>query len=214
MLKRSTVIISILAAALIAVSIICFMDKSESTPSATAADPAAATYNTIMTRYSVRQYTDQPVEKATVDSLLRAAMAAPTAMNKQPWRFVVITDQAVKDSICAQEPFKYAKMVDKAPVVIAVCADMNATIEGEGLTYWVQDASAATENMLLAAHAMGLGGVWCGVYPINERVNALRRVLALPSYIVPLNLVPIGWPAGEPNVKDKWNPESIHYNKW
>ena len=167
---------------------------------------------TIMTRVSVRAYTDRMMEDDKIETMLRAAMAAPSAGNKQPWRFVVIRDKAILGAIASNLPTM--TMTDKAPVAIVVCGDMNDTFPGDGLDYWVEDASAATENLLLSAHAMGLGAVWCGIYPMKERVAFIQSLLELPDNIVPLNVVPIGYPAEEPAVKDKWKPSSIHYDTW
>ena len=168
--------------------------------------------NNILTRTSIRAYTDQPVEDEKVEAMLRAAMAAPSAGNKQPWRFVVVKDKKTLTAI--SDNLHTMTMAKDAPLAIIVCGDMNATFPGEGLDYWVEDASAATENLLLAAHAQGLGAVWCGIYPMQERVAFLRELLSLPEHIVPLNVVPIGYPAENPTPKDKWTPDYIHYESW
>ena len=168
--------------------------------------------NTILTRTSIRAYTDQPVEDEKIEALLRAAMAAPSAGNKQPWRFVVVKDKNTLGAIA--DNLHTMTMAKDAPLAVIVCGDMNATFPGEGLDYWVEDASAATENLLLAAHAQGLGAVWCGIYPMQERVAFLRELLSLPEHIVPLNVVPIGYPAESPTPKDKWKPEYIHHESW
>lgn len=139
-------------------------------------------------------------------------MAAPTAGNKQPWRFIVIKDKDMLKAISAN--FRTMSMAQKAPIAIVVCGDVNATFPGDGQGYWIQDASAATENMLLAAHALGLGAVWCGIYPMPDRVAQLREMLAIPDSIVPLNVVPVGYPAEDPAPKDKWKPEQVHYDGW
>lgn len=131
----------------------------------------------IATRTSIRDYEARPVEKEKVEKMLRAAMAAPTAMNKQPWHFVVVDQRSVLDSLAGANP--YAKMLLKAPLAIVVCGDMDKTIEGGGRDFWIQDASAATENLLLAAHAMGLtlwGSVPYGRVPILPRIAARRLV--------------------------------------
>lgn len=175
------------------------------------ADAQQAVIENILTRMSVRSYTDQKVEAGKIDTLLRAAMAAPSAVNKQPWRFVVIDERAKLDSIAAN--FPSMKMAGKAPLAIVLCGDMEATLEGVGRDYWVQDVSAATENLLLAAHGIGLGAVWCGVYP-TDRVDGFRSLLNLPETIVPLACVVIGYPAGDNQPKDKWKPENVHYNTW
>ena len=166
----------------------------------------------IMTRTSVRSYTDRPVSDAQVEQMLRAAMAAPSARNMQPWSFVVINDAQVKQSLTDSLP--YATMLSGSPMAIAVCGDLSKALPGAAQEYWVQDVSAAVENLLLAAHALGLGAVWTGVYPIQERVDAVSGALGLPKDVVPLAVIPIGYPAGEQMPKDKWKPEHIHYNGW
>lgn len=168
--------------------------------------------NNILSRTSVRAYTAQPVEDEKVEAILRAAMAAPSAGNKQPWRFVVVKEKSTLEAISAQ--LHTMTMAKDAPLAIIVCGDMNATFPGDGLDYWIEDASAATENLLLAAHAEGLGAVWCGIYPMKERVAFLKELLQLPDNIVPLNVIPIGYPAESPAPKDKWKPEHIHHESW
>ncbi len=169
------------------------------------------TIENIMTRTSVRSYTSQSVEPEKVETMLRAAMAAPTAGNKQPWFFVVIDDKAILEELGANLPF--AKMTASAPLAIVPCGDLTKTFEGEGVEYWVQDLSASTENLLLAAHSMGLGAVWTGVYPISERTAFVQKTLNLPENIVPLCVIPIGYPDSESTPKDKWNPDLIQYNR-
>lgn len=172
---------------------------------------AQAVINNIMTRTSIRQFTDQQISADTLNLLVKAGMAAPTAMDKRPWAFVVVTDRAVLDSLSAIKPWFNLKT---ATAAIIVCGDMDKAIEGPGRQYWVQDCSAATENILLAAHACGLGAVWCGVYPGEEIVNGVRRVLELPDNIIPLNVVTMGYPAVNPEPKDKYDAACIHYQKW
>lgn len=166
----------------------------------------------IMTRTSVRVYTDEAISDQQIETMLKAAMAAPTAVNKQPWAFVVIkskdTLKAISDSIPSMA------MAKTAPLVIVVCGDMTKALDGEGHDYWVQDVSAATENLLLAANAQGLGAVWCGVYPVSSRVAFISDLLGLPDNIVPLAVVPVGHPAATPEPKDKWDPAKIHNEKW
>ena len=184
-----------------------------SAPDDPIADPAVEANPalfSIMTRSSVRAYTDQAISNDTIEAILRAAMAAPTAVNSQPWHFVVVTDRARLDSIAATLP-NAERMLNQAPLAIAVCGNENRFLQGEGREYWVQDCSAATENLLLAAHALGLGAVWCGIYPIADRVADARRALLLPDSITPLCIVPIGHTADKPNVKDKWDISKISY---
>lgn len=163
----------------------------------------------IATRTSIRDYEARPVEKEKVEKMLRAAMAAPTAMNKQPWHFVVVDQRSVLDSLAGANP--YAKMLLKAPLAIVVCGDMDKVIEGGGRDFWIQDASAATENLLLAAHAMGLGAVWTGAYPSEDRCKAIGATLSLPDNLIPLNMVVIGYPAEHPQPKDKFKEENITF---
>ena len=164
----------------------------------------------IMTRTSVRQYTDQAISEGTIETLLRAGMAAPTAGNKQPWKFIVVTERASLDSLATGN----WRMAAHAQAAIIVCGDTENVFPAEGKDYWVQDCSAATENILLAAHAVGLGAEWGGGYPIGKRVNNVRRLFGIPSQIVPMSIVMLGYPAGEHHPKDKYKPENIHYNKW
>lgn len=170
-----------------------------------------AVLDNIATRTSIRDYETRPVEKEKVEKMLRAAMAAPTAMNKQPWHFVVVEQRSVLDSLAGANP--YAKMLLKAPLVIVVCGDMDKVIEGGGRDFWIQDASAATENLLLAAHAMGLGAVWTGAYPSEERSKAISATLSLPDNLVPLNMIVIGYPAEHPQPKDKFKEENITFKR-
>ena len=168
-----------------------------------------ASIENIMTRSSVRTYTAELVDSADVITLLKAGMAAPPAMNRQPWVFVVITDAARRAAMAAELP--YCKMATTAPLLIAVCGDKAKFIE-DAPEYWVQDCSAATENILLAAHALGLGAVWTGVYPVQDRVEMVSKALGLPKGIIPLNIICIGHPDSDNPAKDKWDPAKVHYN--
>ena len=166
--------------------------------------------NCIMTRTSIRQYQDRPVEQEKVEQLLRAAMAAPTAVNKQPWHFYVLnTKEAINRLADASQ--RGGDMVRSAALVVVVCGNMDKALEGKAREYWIQDTSAATENLLLAAHALGLGAVWTGVYPMKERVEMTTKVLNLPENLVPLCTILIGYPAESPTPKDKWKPENVTY---
>ena len=170
------------------------------------------TLETIFNRTSIRSYSDQKVEKDQIMTLLKAGMSAPSAVNKQPWEFIVIDDKDLMGKI--GDEFKNAGMVKKASCAIIVCGDLKLALEGVAQEFWVQDCSAATQNILLAAHSMGLGAVWCGVYPNPERVEALKNLLSLPDDIVPLNIIPIGVREKEQEPKDKWKEDKIHWNKW
>ena len=183
-----------------------------------AAEPSAL--DVIFSRKSVRTYTDQPVSEEQVETLLKAAMAAPTGMNVQPWRFVVVRDQAVKDALAGPR----GGMIAQAPVVIVICGETTLMrkpwgepdadpVEVENGN-WTQDCSAATENLLLAAEALGLGAVWTAAHPYEDRVNPIRETLGLPANVTPLCVVPVGYPGGDDQPKDKWKPENVHYDKW
>lgn len=197
----------IAGAALLAASS-CTTTPSE-TAVLTSTDAAQAVIGNIMTRTSVRQYTDRPISADTLETLLKAGMAAPTAVNKQPWAFVVTTGRDALDSLATLQP-----RLKTAAAAITVCGDMTRAIEGEGRDFWVQDCSAATENILLAAHALGLGAVWTGVYPIAERVDNVSRALALPDSVVPMCIIAVGYPVASQEPKDKWDPSKVHYQRW
>lgn len=187
-------------------------DKCEQTaPQSENTDMTKAVIENIKTRTSVRQFTDRKIGQDTLEQLVKCGMAAPTAVNKQPWAFVVVTEREVLDSLNSVHPWAH---LETAAAAIVVCGDYEKKLEGIGGEYWVQDCSAATENILLAAHAYGLGAVWCGVYPNPERIPGVKRVLNLPGSIMPLNIITLGYPAGENTPKDKWNPDVVHYQTW
>jgi nitroreductase len=163
----------------------------------------------ILSRRSIRRYTGEGVPDAMIEEILRAAMQAPSAGNGQPWQFVVITDRATLREI--PRFHEHAKMVPDAPVAILVCGDLRRE-KYEG--FWVQDCSAATQNILLAAHAKGLGAVWVGIYPREGRVTGFRRLLGLPDHVVPLALVPIGFPAVRKPAEDRFDRSRIHRDRW
>ena len=171
-----------------------------------------AVLDNIATRTSVRSYLDKPVDAALIEQMLRAGMAAPTAVNRQPWHFVVVTDKAQLFALAKANP--HAGMAAKAPLAIVVCGDMKKALSGEAREFWVQDCSAATENILLAANALGLGAVWTGTYPDQKRCKDVSAVLNLPEHLIPLNTIVIGYPDKENTPKDKWKPENISYNTY
>ena len=173
---------------------------------------AQAAINNIMTRTSIRQYTDEPVSKADIETMLRAGMAAPTAVNRQPWHFVVINSKEKLAELAGDNP--RGGMLKKAPLAIVVCGNMDKALPGQGRGFWVQDCSAATENILLAANAIGLGAVWTGLYPDENRVGAVAKVLKLPETYIPLCTIVIGHPVEQPTPKDKWKPENVSYNEF
>lgn len=160
-------------------------------------------------RRSIRKYTAEPVTDATIELLLRAAMAAPSAGNEQPWHFVVIRDRKTLNAIPSFHP--HAGMLMEAPVAILVCGDV--TLERhKGM--WVQDCAAAVENILLTVADLGLGAVWLGVYPRDERVAGLRKLLGLPKHVIPFALIAIGHP-GETKAKDdRFRQDRVHRDRW
>jgi len=206
-MKKSALLCLLLAAAVCVLSAKLAMG---STGKPNERDMQDSILSNIMTRTSVRQYQDQPVEQEKIERLLRAGMAAPSAVNKQPWHFIVVTDRNQLKQIAAVTP--NARMAADAPLAIIVCGDMNKTLEGQAREFWVQDASAATENILLAAHALGLGAVWTGTYPDLERCKKVAALMKLPDNMVPLCTIVAGYPAETPEPKDKWNPRNISYN--
>ncbi|HZW04895.1 MAG TPA: nitroreductase family protein [Anaerolineaceae bacterium] len=163
---------------------------------------------TILTRRSIRSFTAQPVARADLETLLRAAMAAPSAGTARPWHFVVITDRTRLDAIAAEH--SSAHMLLEAPLAILVCADLTQTRPDR----WMQDCSAATQNLLLAAHALGLGAVWIGVQPVAERIALAKRTAALPEPIEPVAIVAVGYPNETPEAADRFMPERIHFETW
>ena len=172
---------------------------------------ADSVFENIFNRKSVRSFTSEPVSQEHIEAMLKAAMAAPTAVNYQPWRFVVVTDRAQLDAMA--EILPYAKMLKQAPLAIVVCGE-TTWFEGRENPYWQQDCSAATENLLLAAEALGLGAVWTGVYPNMQLAEPLGEFLGLPETVEPLCAIPIGHHDGTTQPRDKWKPENVHYGKW
>lgn len=173
-----------------------------------------AVLENIASRKSVRSYTDEPVCREDIETLLKAAMAAPSAMNRQPWEFIVIDNRDTLDALAGK--LRHAKMLKEAPLAIVVCAETMITLrDGQVVEnmFWEHDASAATENLLLAAEAMGLGAVWTAASD-PERSAIVCEALGITGTVKPLCVVPIGHPAGDEQPKDKWKPEKVHWNRW
>lgn len=175
-------------------------------------DTGRAVLDAISSRTSVRSFEKRAVGADTVELLLRAAMAAPSARNRQPWAFIVVDDPKLLGELADSLP--YAKMAARAPLAVVVCGVLTESGGASNHGWWVQDAAAATENLLLAAHAVGLGAVWTGVYSYEDRVRAVRNVLGLPRSVVPLNVIPVGYPAENPVPKQKWDPSKVRRNGW
>jgi nitroreductase len=166
-------------------------------------------FEALFTRRSVRRYTDRPVGEESVTSLLRAAMAAPSAGDQRPWRFIVLRDRERLEAAAAAEP--YGAMIAHAQLAVVICADLDL-VEHDG--FWQQDCAAATQNLLLAAHALGLGAVWVGTYPREDRVEGLRRILGLPDNLVPFSVVPIGYPATSAPREERFDAARVYFDKW
>jgi nitroreductase len=163
----------------------------------------------ILTRRSIRKYTAQSVSEGLVTEILEAAMAAPSAGNEQPWQFIVLRDRQTMDEV--PRLHSHSQMIREASVAILVCGDQ--TLEKYS-GFWVQDCSAATENLLLAAHAKGLGAVWLGVYPREDRVTGLRELLGLPEHVVPFALIPLGYPAESKLPAQRYDASRVHLEHW
>jgi nitroreductase len=169
------------------------------------------TFSVIHSRKSVKSFTGAAVSRENLDKILRAGMAAPTAVNKQPWSFVVVTDRKTLDALSAGLP--NARGIDKAGAVIVVCAEPEkANLQSK--EFAVIDASLASENILLATEALGLGGHWTASYPYEDKVKHVRSVLGIPGTIIPLNVILVGVPTGEDKPKDKYQKDKIHWGKW
>jgi nitroreductase len=162
-------------------------------------------------RRSVRAYQQKPVTDEVVADLLAAAMAAPSACGKDPWRFVVVREPATLQALATALP--NGSMIAGAPVGIVVCGDLKAAHANE-LSYLLQDCSAAIENLLLAAHALGLGACWLGVHPRQPRMEALTKILNLPETIIPVSGIALGWPAEEKAARTRFDAKYVHHEKW
>jgi len=165
----------------------------------------------LFARRSIRAFTPEPVKPADIDMLLKAAMAAPSAVNRKPWHFIAVTDAGLRRALAQAHP--HASMLVQAPLAIVPCADPSLGVPDRP-DYWVQDLSAATENILLAATGLGLGSVWCGVHPVPERAAGVRRVLGIPDSVAPFALIAIGHPAEKKEPRTQYDPERVHVDRW
>lgn len=168
-------------------------------------------FTVIHSRKSVRSFTGQAVSKSDLNKILRAGMAAPTAVNRQPWSFIVITERKALNRLAGK--LIYAGMLKKAGAAIVVCA-LPEKAYGQSKELAVIDSSLAGENILLAVEALGLGATWTAAYPYEDRMNTVREALGIPENIIPLTVIPIGYPTGRDKPKNKYNPENIHWERW
>ncbi len=166
--------------------------------------------NAILKRRSIRKYTDKAISKEAIEKILRAGMSAPSAGNEQPWQFIVVDEKDILKDITKIHP--YSQMLKEASHAIVICGDMKLKKFGED--FWIQDCSAAAENMLIMAQALELGAVWLGVYPVKERVEGIGKLLGLPEQVVPFCVISLGYPGEKKNSGDRYNPERVHWNKW
>jgi len=170
------------------------------------------TIKTIHFRKSVRHFTDKKITKEQIETIVEAGMAAPSAMNGQPWEFFVITEQNIL--VALSKGLTHTPMLDKVSAAIIVCGNIDKTDKIDESLFWMLDCSNASENILLAIESLGLGAVWTAVYPDKDKIAFVRKTLNIPDNIIPMNCIPIGYPTGEDKAKDKYKPEKIHWNKW
>jgi len=163
----------------------------------------------LLKRRSIRRYSVNPVDKSDIRLMLKAGMYAPSARNEQPWHFIVIDDRGLLDKIRKVHP--YASMLSGAALAILVCGDEKLELSKD---YWPVDCAAATQNILLAAFALGLGAVWLGVYPRPERQSSIREVFNLPAFVHPFSLISVGHPAEEKGMPDRFKEDRIRWNEW
>jgi nitroreductase len=164
----------------------------------------------MLRRRSIREYTDQPVEPEKLDLLLQAAMAAPSAMNCRPWEFVVVTEP---DTL-AQFRKRLLFGNRNAPAAIVVCGNPSLSTNPAARLFWVQDCSAATENILVAAVGLGLGTVWVGIHPVAEFVRTVRQIASLPKHVTPLGLIYVGYPAEEKSPRTQYEAGRVHWQAY
>jgi nitroreductase len=174
-------------------------------------DSAKDTFSVIYSRKSVKSFTGAAVSKESLEKIIRAGMAAPTAVNKQPWSFVVVTEKKVIDALAAGLPT--ARGIEKSGAVIIVCAEPGKA-HMQSKDFAVIDSTLASENILLATEALGLGGHWTASFPYEDKMKHVRTVLGIPANIIPLNVILIGVPTGEDKPKDKYQKDKIHWGKW
>ena len=163
----------------------------------------------ILTRRSIRKYNLNPISEEQIETMLKAGMYAPSANNKQPWSFIVVDDRDMLNKIMGVHP--YSKMLKEAPLAIVVCAD--ELIEPM-TSYWIQDCSAALQNILLSAWEMGLGTCWLGVNPREDRMRQVSELFELPTHVQPLSIIAVGYPDEVKEMPDRFIKSRIHRNKW
>lgn len=163
----------------------------------------------LLTRRSIRKYKDKDVSDEQIRNIIEAAMMAPSAGNAQPWQLVIVRNKELLAKVKDIHP--YVGMAAKAPLAILVCGDLSLE---KFRGFWVQDCAAATQNLLLACHGLGLGAVWTGIHPLKDREDAFRKLFNLPEQVVPLALVVIGHPDQKPGSTRRYKEDRVHYERW
>ena len=163
----------------------------------------------IITRRSIRKYKNKPIEKKLIIKLIEIGMTAPSAGNEQPWHYIVINDNEILNKITKFHP--HSKMLEQAYCAILVCFDKYLEKYKDMA---VQDCSASTQNIMIAANSFGIGSVWLGVFPREERIIGIKKLFKLPENIIPFSIISLGYPAEKKEIKDRNKIERIHYNKW
>lgn len=163
----------------------------------------------IFNRRSIRKYSSRNIPEEMIEKIIKAGMAAPSAGNEQPWHFILIDDRNILNEIPKFHP--YSQMLKEVTSAIVVCGDLSLE-KYKG--FWVQDCAAATQNMLLMIQELGLGSVWLGIYPIEERTKALQELMGLPENVIPLSILPIGFPAESKEPSNFFDPKRVHRNRW
>lgn len=166
-------------------------------------------FEALLNRRSIRKYSNKILPNGTMDKLLRSAMYAPSAMNNQAWQFVVVDRRKKLDEII--KVISHAEMLKSAQAAVLICGDFNLE---KNIDYIQQNCSAATQNLMLCAHGLGLGSCWIGVYPVKEIISELQNLFNLPEYVVPISLVSLGYPAEYPVAEERYKTEKVHFNKW
>ncbi len=166
-------------------------------------------FEALYKRRSIRQYTSALIEKEKIDTMLKAAMYAPSAMDYRPWEFIVIDDQKILPEI--QKIITHAEMLKQAKSGILICGDLE---KEKFIEYNVMNSSAAAQNILLAAHGMGLGAVWIAIYPNEEVIKSIKKLFKLPDHIIPVALISLGYPAEEKQTEERYSAGKVHFNKW
>ena len=170
---------------------------------------AVQTLNAIFTRRSIREFRSDAVPVAVLQEIMKAGMAAPSALDEQPWHFVILSGVAAREALEAMQP--QSSMARTAPAAILVCCDMNLVKLPD---FWIQDCSAASQNILLAAHDLALGAVWVGIHPMAARIDDLRSRLSLPAHVVPFSLIALGFPGETLEPRNTFQEARIHEQKW